>query len=471
MVMQSTQDISRVYQAAPTMSEFHASDKPIRMCRGPVGSGKSVALGPMEIIRRASEIGAGVDGVRRSRCLVIRNTLQQLKSTCLVTLQEWLRPISYWKVSDSTLYIRFVPADGIPVECDVLLLPLDTPENQQRLLSLEITFCWASEFRELPLELIQAAYSRCGRFPSRVNLKDYWYGLWGETNSFSEDSEYYDFLEAEKPKNVDYFIQPGAFEEGAENRENLPPRYYEDLLEANDPAWCEQYVHNQITPSLSGQAVFSKTFDVDFHTREKLFPDFGRPIVLGMDTGRNPALVAGQIDSRGRLLVFGSVFAENMGMEKFLNTIARPFLLETLQGGKFFVSIDPAARQRSQIGEESVKQAVERLGFSVILAPTNDITPRLRAVERYLGMQVEGGGGLLIDKRHNERLILALMRDYRYPRDKKGVLAEKPDKGHPESDLADGLQYLALSAASNVLARALQGGISVAAPPPVAAWT
>jgi hypothetical protein len=471
MSMQAAHDINRVYEAAPTIADFHASEARIRMVRGPVGSGKSVGLGPMEIVRRASEIGVSSDGVRRSRCLVIRNTLQQLKSTCLVTLQEWLRPISYWKVSDSTLYIKFTPADGIPVECDVLLLPLDTPENQQRLLSLEITFCWASEFRELPLELIQAAFSRCGRYPSRVNLKEYYYGLWGETNSFSEDSEYFDFLEGDKPKNVDYFVQPGAFEEGAENRENLPPRYYEDLLDANDPAWCAQYVHNKITPSLSGQAVFAKTFDVVFHTREKLFPDYGRAIVLGMDTGRNPALVAGQIDSRGRLLVLGSIFAENMGMEKFLNTEARPFLTEVLPGGKFFVSLDPAARQRSQIGEESVVEAVRRLGFSAILAPTNDITPRLRAVERYLGMQIEGGGGLLIDKRYNHALLLALMRDYRYPRDKKGVLAEKPEKGHPESDLADGLQYLALSASSNVLARAMAAKIAIAPPPPTAAWT
>mgnify|MGYP001058028907 FL=1 len=135
------------------------------------------------------------------------------------------------------------------------------------------------------------------------------------------------------------------------------------------------------------------------------------------------------------------------------------------------MAMDPAGRQRSQIGEESVKMAVERLGFSVILAPTNDITPRLRAVERYLGLQIDGGGGLLIDRRLNNDLLLALQRDYRYPRDKKGVLAEKPDKGHPESDLADGLQYLCLSAASNVLARAMTPMIAVAPPPPTAAWT
>ncbi|RLC12890.1 MAG: hypothetical protein DRI24_16845, partial [Deltaproteobacteria bacterium] len=461
------QDIARVYNAAPTLAKFHASEAPIRLVRGPVGSGKSVALGAIEVVKLASEVPPSQDGIRRSRCVVVRNTLQQLKSTCLVTMQEWLRPISYWKVSEATLYLNFTPADGIPVACEVLMLPLDTPENQQRLLSLELTFAWVSEFREIPLEILQAVFSRCGRYPSRANVPDYHYCLFGETNSFSEDSDYYDFLETEaKPANVNYFVQPGAFDEGAENRENLPARYYEDLLEANSEAWCEQYIHNKITASLSGQAVFAKTFNPEFHIRERLYPDFSRAIVLGVDTGRNPALVAGQIDSRGRLLVLGSVWAENMGIEKFIATTVRPFLTEHFTGGKFFISMDPAGRQRSQIGEESVKLAVERLGYSVILAATNDITPRIRAVERYLNLQVNGSGGMLIDRRLNNDLLLALQKNYRYPRDKKGVLAEKPEKGHPESDLADGLQYLCLSAASNVLARAMTAPIAIAPKPP-----
>jgi len=399
-------------------------------------SGKSVAM-VMEILRRASEMPPSSDGVRRSRCVIVRNTLQQLKSTCLVTFMEWLRPIARWKVSDATIYLEFTPADGIPVYCEVLLLPLDTPENQQRLLSLELTFAWVSEFREIPLEIVQAVFSRCGRYPSRANLEDYWYGVAGETNSFSEDSDYYQFLEVDPPSNVDYFIQPGGMDSDAENRENLPKRYYEDLIEANDEAWVSQYVHNQITESLSGQAVFAKSFKPDFHiTDNRLYPRPGAPIIIGMDTGRNPAAVFGQMDVRGRLLVFGSVYAENVGMEKFLATVVKPFIAERFQGsGEFVVSIDPAARQRSQVGEESVKDAVQRLGFSVHIAPTNDISPRLRAVERFLNTQVDGKAGLLFERMTNETLIRALKTDYRYKRMKSGDLEEKPDKGHPESDL------------------------------------
>lgn len=445
-------DIQRTYTAPPTLRKFHSSNKPIRCVRGPVGSGKSVAMA-MEIVRRACQMPPSSDGVRRSRCVVVRNTLQQLKSTCLVTLQEWLRPITKWKVSDATLYMDFVPGDGIPVHCEILLLPLDTPENRQRLLSLELTFAWVSEFREIPLEIMQDVYSRLGRYPSRANVQEeYWYGLWAETNSFSEDSDYYEFLELDRPSNVDYFVQPGGMDPDAENRENLPARYYEDMIEANDEAWVEQYVHNKISASLSGQAVFAKTFDPEFHLSEKLFPNMLSPIIIGMDTGRNPAAVFGQVDSYGRLLVFSSLWAENMGIEKFLKTIVTPHIGEVYQGGKFFISIDPAARQRSQIGEESVYSAVSGLGFSVILAPTNDITPRLRAVEKFLNMQVRGGGGLLIDKRYNTDLIRALKHEYKFKRKRGGDLEEKPDKSHPWSDLADALQYLCLSTGANAMA-------------------
>ena len=448
-----TTDISRTYNASPVLQRFHASDARIRMIRGPIASGKSVAAA-IEIVRRASEIPPSADGIRRSRAVCVRNTLAQLKSTVLVTMQEWLRPISYWKVSDATLTIAFTPADGIPVQCDVLFLPLDTPQNQQRLLSLELTFAHVSEFREIPLEILQAVYSRCGRYPSRANLSDYWYGLWGETNSFSEDSEYNEYLELEKPDLVDYFVQPGAFDPGAENLENLAPRYYQDMLETNDPDWCEQYIHNRISPSLSGQAVFAKSFNADFHCADNLLPDYTRPIIIGMDTGRNPAAVIGQVDARGRMLVFSSIWTENMGMEKFVAERLRPHMLDRYgSSGKYFVAIDPAARQRSQIGEESVFEAVKRLGYAVVLAPTNDITPRLRAVERYLQMQIGGHGGILLDRKWNHDLIKALMHDYRYKRNKVGDLSEVPEKGHPESDLADAAQYLCLCVDSSVIAR------------------
>jgi len=411
----------------------------------------------MELLRRCCEAPIQQDGVRRSRCVIVRNTLKQLKTTSLVTIQQLLRPITTYKVSDDTIQIRL---DG--VESDWIMLPLDTPENIQRLLSLELTWAWVSEFREIDLDVVQSVLSRCGRYPSRAMLEqkdyDYMYGVVCESNSFSEDSPWYNQLEVELPNNWGYFVQPGAFEEGAENLENLPPRYYEDLEDSNTPEWCEQYIENRITPSLSGQAVFRKLFDTEFHVaKELLTPYHGYPLIIGLDTGRNPAAVIGQMDNVGRLLVFRSVHRENMGMQQFLTTVLTPVLSESLFiGHPAYLVLDPAGRQRSQIGEESVLAACKRLGFQAILAQTNAIDPRLRAVEKFLNEQRAGGAAVLFDKVGCHSLILAMQSKYRYRIRKDKSLEEKPDKTHPWSDLCDALQYLCLGTATNLRGRMMR---------------
>lgn len=429
------------------------SDARLRAVRGPVGSAKTTMC-YMDLFKRACEAPIQSDGIRRSKMVIVRNTLQQIKTTCLVSWMQMLRPVSNYKVSDQTIELR-LPG----VESDILLLPLDTEANIQRLLSLELTWAWASEFRELDPEVIQALLSRVGRYPSRAMIseedRDYKYGVIMETNSFNEDSPWYELLEENLPANWDYFVQPGAFEDGAENRENLAPSYYEDLMESNSPEWVEQYVHNRISPSLSGQAVFRRAFDPAWHVAEnELHPIPGYPLIIGMDTGRNPAAVICQVEHTGRMLVLGSLAKSNMGMEKFLEEHLNPVLMtERLNMFAGYLILDPACTQRSQIGEESVLGCVKRLGFQAQPATTNNIDPRLRAVEKMLLASRNGGPAILFDAEHNHELILAMQSRYRYKIKKDKSLEEKPDKKHPWSDLADALQYACLGTNSRMRGR------------------
>ncbi len=463
------------YTPPPTLRRFMLSDARVRAVRGPVGSAKSTAC-VMELLRRATAAPKQEDGIRRSKMVIVRNTLQQLKTTNLVTIQQLLRPIVNYKVSDQTLQVR-MPG----VESDWLLLPLDTPENVQRLLSLELTAAWVSEFREIDPEIVQAVLSRCGRYPSRAVVKaedqDFWYGVVMETNSFTEDSQWFELLEENLPANWDYFIQPGAFEPGAENRENLPPRYYEDLMESNSEDWVDQYVHNRIGPSLSGQSVFRKSFNHQFHVAQgELTPVPGYPLIIGMDTGRNPAAVIGQLDHTSRLLVFRSLYAENMGMELFLNTVLKPELqLPKYVTSPTFLVMDPACRQTSQIGEESVIGCAKRLGFAATPAMTNNIDPRLRAVESYFSQQRNGGAAVLLDPVGCRDLVLAIGSRYRYKVKKDRTIEETPEKLHPWSDLADAFQYLCLGTnerlRGRIMAKISGRDTSRTPAPSVAGWT
>jgi hypothetical protein len=138
--------------------------------------------------------------------------------------------------------------------------------------------------------------------------------------------------------------------------------------------------------------------------------------------------------------------------------------------------IDPSSIKRSEIGEESVLQALNRLGFPAVCARTNAIDPRLRAVEKWMSRLEGGTAGLRMDKQWCPSLITAVGSKYRYKKLKTGELDLKPEKGHPWSDLADGLQYACLGANKQIMARALrikpgEGPDGAYQEPAVAAWT
>lgn len=460
------------YTPPGSLQPFFHSDDPFRFIRGPIGSTKTTAT-IMELMRRAGEQAPGQDGIRRTRAVVVRNTLQQLKTTFLVSWMQLLRPISRWKVSDSTIQVRMGD-----IELDVILLPLDTEENVNRLLSLELTFGIVSEFRELDLKLVQAVLSRCGRYPGPMAGGATWYGVWGETNSFTEDSPWFEFLEVKRPDNVYYLVQPGAFDEGADWKQWLPKNYYENMMEANDDLWVDQYVHNKIGPSLSGQAVWRNAFNYDAHVSTAgLIPNPMQPLCVGLDTGRNPAAIITQTDGMGRLLVLGECHRDNAGMEIFLQETLTPYLAqERFARIPVYCVIDPAGVRRSEIGEESTLQAINRLGFPAVTARTNSLEPRLRAVEKWMSKLAGSSAGLRIDKEWCPNLVEAIAHKYRFKKKKDGELDVKPEKLHPWSDLADALQYACLGSSRQIMAKALrikadEGEIRRREQAMVAGWT
>lgn len=336
---------------------------------------------------------------------------------------------------------------------------------------MQLTFAWLAEFRELDYSIVSAINGRVGRYPSRALVPNYWYGVFGETNPFSEDSPWYENLVLDLPASWEMFKQPGGRDPEAENVENLPPGYYDDIALGKSAEWIKVHVDGNFGDSLAGTAVFGKSFNRKMHTGENLFMDPNRPLVIGMDTGRHPAAIVGQLDTWGRMVVGLEAFGIQMGMEKFISTELRPKLMERFGGAKAFVIVDPAAKQRSQIGEESVLGCLHRLGFNTVLAPTNNIDPRLRAVDRHLNLLLGDKAGMIIDTVHCPELVRAMTHDYRYARKKNGDYDANPDKNHPASDLADSLQYLCLGINSSTMARNVADVQVPERVIPVGAWT
>lgn len=452
-------DIEIGFDAPATVAEFMRSRAFVRVVAGPVGSGKTTGC-IFELLRRSIEQQPGADGLRYTRWAIVRQTLKQLRDTVLKDIRGWLKGIADYRVSENIVYVSFGD-----VRSEWLLIPLDNPEDQRRLLSMQLTGAWLSEAIEMDTAIVPPLLGRLGRYPSGKLGAPTWFGAIADTNMPAEGSEWHKLMALETPPDWSVHIQPGGLEPNAENLNWLtqtdqtlklpldhPDRiaqgrlYYERLSKNFSPDWVRRYVHAQYGNDPSGTAVHRETFKRGFHVIDKLYAAPATPLIIGQDFGRNPCAVICQLDHKGRLLVLEEVVSEDMGLELHINVHLRPALYsERFMGMTSFIIGDPAGKQRSTSYEETSFDLLRRSGFSSYAAPTNDIGKRLAAVDAMLLAQRDGGPALMLDEERCPKLIQALSGRYRYAKKRDGELKALPDKQHPWSDLADALQYVCLA--------------------------
>ncbi len=454
--------------APPTCAAFMKSNAFGRIIAGPVGSGKTTAC-IIELLRRAIEQKPGEDGLSHTRFAVVRQTLKQLKDTVLKDCKSWLADLGEFRVSESTFYLNF---DN--VRSELMFIPLEDAEDQARLLSSQLTGAWMSEAIEMNIDVLAPLSGRLGRYPSGKLGVPTWHGIIADTNMPTEMTPWHQFME-NLPADWQKFIQPGGLTAEAENLNYLlqteetmklpldhPKRlaqgrkYYEKLVEVNgaNPDWIHRYVNAQYGHDPSGAAVFRETFKPEFHLKDETHLVPGYPILIGQDFGRNPWSLICQADHLGRLIVHEEVPATNIGLEKHVTEKLKARLLtDTYLGYKIAVVGDPAGVAKDSISEETSFDVLKRLGLPAFPAPTNDIDPRLRAVESFLGRQVNGGPAVVINRQRGPRLVRALGGGYRFTKLKTGALRAVPDKTDKEgfSHVADCLQYVCLVIHGNML--------------------
>jgi hypothetical protein len=145
----------------------------------------------------------------------------------------------------------------------------------------------------------------------------------------------------------------------------------------------------------------------------------GHPLLIGQDFGRDPCSVICQLDHKGRLLVLEEVIAEDIGLEQHITRSLRPALMDPRYLGKAVAMVgDPAGVAKSTIYEETSFDSLKRMGFMAFPAPTNDLDPRIRAVEAFLAAQRDGGPAMLIDRKRCPTIVRALDGGYRYAKTK-----------------------------------------------------
>lgn len=429
------------YTPPPTGAKFMQSDARMRVLMGPVGSGKSVTSS-FEVIRRASAQNPNSQGIRKTRCAVVRETARQLQDTTIKTFLDWFPPGQCGEYMRTTKTYFFKVGD---VECEIMFRALDDADDVANLNSLELTFAWFNECRDIHPDIIDAMSKRIGRYPSKKDGGPTWHGMWGDTNPPTMDTWWYYQMEGLDPKDAvspndngwAVFKQPSGRSIYAENIENLPEGYYD--IQGRSDEYVRVYIDGEYGLSSAGTPVY-KYFRPDYHMAKSTLRHVNngiRPIIVGMDLGLTPAAVFGQQDPRGRALILDEAVSFDMGIQRFVRTVLKPIIYERFPGCQILIVTDPAGVQRAQTDERSAVDIIKSEGFKVIPAKTNNISARINAVDDFLMRQVDGDPAFLVDPRCT-RLKSAMMGGYKFH--SKNETIDKNKHSH----IAEALQYLML---------------------------
>ncbi|MDK2957824.1 MAG: hypothetical protein PWQ57_3322 [Desulfovibrionales bacterium] len=393
----------RHYVAEPTPERFHLSDARIRGLMGPYGSGKSVSCVQEGLLRSAQQI-PGLDGVRHSRGAIIRNSYPELKSTTIKTWMDWAADctsITYG--SPITGRVRFKRQDDDSlVDAEIFFIALDKPKDIKKLLSLELTWAWINEAREVPKQVVDALGGRIGRYPSKADGGFNWTGFWMDTNPPDTDHWWYRTFEEERPVGYEIFKQPPALQEeeisnswqpnpAAENVQNqvLGYDYWLNQVPGKTEEWIRVYLCGEYGMVQEGKVVYPEYLDSS-HCADGLKPMTAVPLVIGLDFGLTPASVIGQVTPRGQLFILDEMTSHDMGIRQFLRDALLPHLAQDYAGVRVVCMGDPAGAQRAQTDARSCFDEVRAAGLEINAAPTNAFIPRREAVAGFLTRMVDG---------------------------------------------------------------------------------
>lgn len=438
------------YKAPRVVGQFMRSNAEFKAILGPFGSGKSVGC-CVEILRRCAQQRKSPDGFRYSRWVVIRNVNQQLKDTTLKTWFQWIKPgvLGYWKVTDMTFYLEFND-----VKAEILFRALDTPEDVQKVLSLEITGAWLNECQFIPREIVEGLQGRLKRYPSQeMGGSNYWM-LIADTNPPAIDTYWHRVFEHlpidEGDENsvveCDTFKQPSGLAPDADNKENLPADYYEKLAKGKSKVFIDASVHAKYPPSQAGKPVYHATFDRSVHVSPTPLPiNPYLPVIVGQDFGLTPAGLWMQMQENGRIYILRETPAFDMGTKRYIRLKFRPMHMTTFPLNPIIVIGDPSGTRRADSDEGTSFKEFKDAGYIAKPAATNDPEVRIKVLDELFSLFPDRVPAILIDP-SCKNFIHAMSSGYRYPRKKMSVTEDYGDKPEKNSfsHLVEGGQYGAL---------------------------
>jgi len=448
----------RFPHGSPTLREMLLDKTDVRLVEGPVESGKTVGcIGAL--YKAICEMPRCLDGIRRSRWLIVRPTYAELETTVRKDWVDWFDQELYGQMSETEPYkqtMRF-----LDVEADIWMMSFaDASEKSvKRLKSTQFTGAWVNECQFSSLRLITEIIDRTGRFPKRADCPEYDRRKWAVLDNnapftrdhwllymrgdtpIPSDMPPDQAMAYKKPVNWKFFMQPPAvFEKKdsggnltgyelnprAENLQNMGDNPYSNLGgKARDQ--IDRDYRNIATADRSGIPRYPD-FSRDAHVSEAaLTPYEGAVVQIGIDPGGSPGFTIGQsVD--GRLYVYNS---EEMPNTETLDLARR---IKQILAERFpfhrdvgiSVTGDPAGGWGGLNTKKTTRDifAAEGLPYDV---PAQKDQPSLRMStgREVMRQLVRGSPKLMVDGQNCRHLISAL----------DGGMKMKPDGGLDKKSL------------------------------------
>lgn len=449
----------------PVAGSYYLDDSEVAVIMGPVGSGKTDAS-CLRLARHAMTQRPDPDGVRRSRWAVVRNTGPQLRDT---TIKSWLNLFpenQYGRLvgNPATQKWNFTPkGEKHRVEAEFLFRALDDAGDVRNLLSLQVNGFYFNEVSEIAPEILQHAGRRAGRGLPVCT----WHGWIADSNPWDMEAYLHEILVLNPREGHKFFKQPGGMDPDAENLENLMQTeethllpwnderrreqgrtYYINALRDYSPADADRYVHCKYGASRDGKPVFV-SYNDNAHCKSVTL-DALVPLEVGYDcSGRNPAAIVGQKQRTGQWRIAAEFCGEDLSMIEHVARFKR-FIVEKFpkhRVGK--ITVDPSGAPKDAHDIDMIRVIRKEFpGVLVLKALTNDPKTRIEAVDGAFRRMVNGEPAIIIDPACKV-LRQACISKYQYRKLKLtggNQYADVPDKKHPWSDAADGLEYLMVGA-------------------------
>lgn len=466
----------------PTLASFikHrpaalGSELPIDIIIGPIGSGKSGGC-CMRLFLHACEQPVGVDGWRRTKWAVVRNTNPELKTTTIPEWLGWFPEEHFGPFNWSPPYNHTVRLADLKVEIELWFVPMDDIASIKKVLSWNLTGAWINEVREVPREVVVALRSRCGRYPALKDLADPenpgWAGILADTNAPEDELHYLamwagwteppDWMSQAdralmlKPRTVTIFQQPPGLtaQRGpkgeitgwkpnprAENVKHLRPGYYMAQLDGNTTAWILNMVCGEVRKSTDVRLVYP-SFRREVHV-EKVAYDPKHPLLVGGDFARNPAFVFAQ-EVEGQLRILREFVGVNVDVAAFVAETVMPQVNQLWPSAKIRGWGDPSGGNRTGGDSSTAFTHAREGGLQLVPCWTNDPDERQRAVTRRLERLTGGAPAVVIDPSCTT-LVGGFAGGYFFERKKvEGTVDEHKDEPRKNlfSHIHDGMQYL-----------------------------